>query len=302
MALRSSARRVIQYGRANAPWRLAMPNRTVRRHVQGVDLYLPWSHKLPDYARSAPMYGQNLVELAGELGSRLGDAGPLRVLDIGANIGDSALQILARTPAEVLCVEGDPYWSAYLRRNVEQNNRVTIAECFLTVPELALSGGTPVRSTGTTTHFVEDAASTIKTVPVSQLRSEYPNFDQIRLIKSDTDGMDVALVPAILEAWKDCGPVAFLEYDVRLTKSAGYSDPNQLWDRLAALDYRHVAVWDNGGRALGQFEVADGPRHSEILNQEPRQLGYYFWDIAVCRDDDVAAREAFDRLVPSRFA
>jgi hypothetical protein len=32
----------------------------------------------------------------------------LRVLDVGANVGDSTAQILARFDAEVLCVEADP--------------------------------------------------------------------------------------------------------------------------------------------------------------------------------------------------
>ncbi|MBN9619231.1 MAG: hypothetical protein J0H43_05810, partial [Actinobacteria bacterium] len=71
------------------PWRRWFGERPVERSVQGVRLTLPWSHMLPDYARVSPQYGQNLVELAAGLGAALG--GPLPVLDIGANIGDSAL-------------------------------------------------------------------------------------------------------------------------------------------------------------------------------------------------------------------
>ena len=43
------------------------PNRKVVREVQGVRMTLPWSHRLPDYARIGPLYGQNLVRLAGML-------------------------------------------------------------------------------------------------------------------------------------------------------------------------------------------------------------------------------------------
>jgi len=284
--------------RANAPWRRALPNRTVRRRVQGVDLYLPWSHRLPDYARARPEYGQNLVQLAGLLGDRLHGA-PLRVLDVGANVGDSALQILARTDARVLCVEGDPYWIGYLNRNVGGEPRVTVAEVFLDHPGSSWSGAAPVRTHGTT-RFVEDAAAAtgVETVPVTVLRERHPEFAALRLVKSDTDGLDTALVPAIASAWADCGPVLFFEFDPRLTEAAGFADPSAVWDSLAALGYARAAAWDNGGAPLGQFDLADGRAKAAVLGRGAAELGYHFWDVAVRRADDTAAAEAFDALVP----
>jgi FkbM family methyltransferase len=290
------------YFRANSPWRRALPNRTVRRHVQGVDLYLPWSHLLPDYARACPAYGQNLVELASQLNERLGDAGPIHVLDVGANVGDSAAQIVARTAARVLCVEGDPYWADYLRRNVGSDSRITIAEVFLTYPDSSWSGASPVRNHGTT-HFVEDAgaAAGLVTVSVAKLREQYPDFDTIRLVKTDTDGLDVALAPEIAKTWQDQGPVVFFEYDPRLSRNSGFSDPSRVFAQLAELGYTHAALWDNGGTPLGQLDVADAPEQARVLDTEPDKLGYYFWDVAVRRADDTAAAEVFDRLVPGRF-
>jgi len=66
----------------------------VVREVQGVRLVLPWSHRLPDYATAGSSYGQNLVELARLLGA---GPRPLTVMDVGANVGDSVLQILNAT-------------------------------------------------------------------------------------------------------------------------------------------------------------------------------------------------------------
>jgi FkbM family methyltransferase len=273
----------------------------VRRRVQGVELYLPWSHRLPDYARSCPTYGQNLVDLAVELSSQQPGV-PLQVLDVGANVGDSALQILARTPARVLCVEGDPFWGRFLRRNVEGVEAVTIVECFLTDSAFSWSGASPVRTDGTTTHFVPDVSTTVEALTVEELRRRHPEFSEVRLIKSDTDGMDVALVPALIDAWRDTRPVTFFEFDPRLARAAGFTDPDQLWPRLADLGYRRAAVWDNGGRPLGQFDVADGAKHSKVLAESPRRLGYHFWDVAVRHGDDAAAASALDRLVPQDFS
>ena len=288
-------RRIASYARANSPVRRALPNRTVRRRVQGVDLYLPWSHRLPDYAWSTPTYGQNLGDLAGELGKDPA-ATPLRVVDVGANIGDSALQILARTPARVLCVEGDPYWAAYLDRNVGGVADVTVVECFLTTPDMPWSGASPVRTTGTTTHFVEDVSSAVVSISVPELRARYPEFDAVRLIKSDTDGLDVSLVPELITTWRDCSPVVFFEFDPGLSRDAGF-DADLLWPRLAELGYTRAAAWDNAGRPIGQFDVADGAQHSAVLTAGRKQLGYHFWDGAVRRADDAAAAAAFDVLV-----
>ena len=294
----SPAKKAAIYFRANAPWRKALGNRMVKRHVQGVDLYLPWSHLLPDYARVNPAYGQNLVELA----AGLADGSPLHVLDVGANIGDSAAQIVHRTDARVLCVEGDPYWIDYLRRNVGSDNRITMAEVFLAYPGSSWSGPTPVRAHGTT-HFVDDASASagVTTLPITELRKQYPDFDSLRLVKSDTDGLDVALVPAIAEAWQDSSPVIFFEFDPRLTRDAGFANPNEVFDKLLALGYSRAAVWDNGGTPLGQMDLADAGANAEILNRDPDDIGYYFWDVAVRRDGDTAAAQIFDKLVPQDF-
>jgi len=265
-----------------------------------VELYLPWSHRLPDYARSSPTYGQNLVALAAGL-QQAGDGQPLTMVDVGANVGDSALQIIARAPARVLCVEGDPYWADYLRRNVGGLDAVTISECFLTDGSASWSGASPVRTTGTTTHFVEDTTSTVKSVSVTELRATHPDFDTVRLIKSDTDGMDVALVPALIRAWQDCAPVVFFEFDPGLTRGAGFAEPEVLWRELAELGYSRAAAWDNAGRPVGQFDVTDGPRNAAILDLGRQQLGYHFWDVAVRQADDAAAAAVFDQLVPNDF-
>ena len=78
--------------------RRAFPHRRVRRTVQGVSLTLPWSHRLPDHAARFPKYGQNLVALARAIAC-VRDAAPERwaLLDIGANVGDSALQAVSYT-------------------------------------------------------------------------------------------------------------------------------------------------------------------------------------------------------------
>ena len=268
----------------------------VRRNVQGVSMVLPWSHRLPDYAAANPAYGQNLVDLARLLAR---PESPLTVLDVGANVGDSALQILHATDARVMCVEGDPAYLDYLRLNVGDDPRVTIVEGLLAVGEDE-TAGTAVRSGGTTRFVHGGDGEAMPTVTTTELRKAHPDFADLRLVKSDTDGYDVSLVPAVAAAWKEARPVLFFEYDPELTRMAGH-EPDQVWTDLESLGYRDVAVWDNGGRPLGRATTSEIQAKTAPLDVpgRPWSQARTYWDVAVVHEEDAAGNAAVDTLVPS---
>lgn len=264
-------------------------SRKVTREVQGVSLVLPWSHRLPDYAKLVPAYGQNLVQVAQALAAADGVAPT--VLDIGANVGDSTAQILAAVPgARVLCVEADPFYLPFLDTNVGAHESVTIQRSLVVVGE-ADATMTPVRSGGTTRFEVADA-SAVPAISVAALREAHPTFDRLRLAKSDTDGFDVTLGPEVARVWADAPPVLFLEFDPRLSRVAG-NDPAAAWTRLAELGYAHVAVWDHLGGELGLVPIAEAADRSTALDATPKA----YWDIAVVHGDDAAGRAALETLV-----
>lgn len=273
------------------------PFRPVVREVQGVTLVLPWSHRLPDYAKWGPRYGQNLVDLA----RLLADSAPLTVLDVGANVGDSTVQILHAADGKALCIEADPAYLEFLHRNVDADDRVAVVEALLAV-DAQPTARTAVR-TGGTTRFAEGSdPNAMPTVSPASLRADFPDFDRLRLVKSDTDGYDVDLVPAIAEAWADAHPVLFFEYDPYLTRIAGL-DPEAVWPRLEALGYRDVAVWDNGAAPLGRTTVAEAGAAGRVLDApgNQRNRGRTYWDVAVVHAGDTAGQQALEQLVPARL-
>jgi FkbM family methyltransferase len=267
------------------------PLRPVHRTVQGVDMVLPWSHRLPDYARIEPEYGQNLPRLAAALTAR--DGRPVAVLDIGANVGDSALQILDATDGRVLCVEGDGGFLPFLHRNTDADDRVVV-EPSLLLPEDADGNDdawAPVRVGGTTRFEHGTSADTAATISVAELRRRHPDFDGLRLAKSDTDGYDVVLIPSVARTYADSRPVLFFEYDPVLSKRAG-NDARAVWAELTELGYDRVRVWDNGGRSLGTYSVTDAAAASAVLDQPVEQRDFHFWDVAVVHADDDAGWQA----------
>ena len=274
------------------------PRRVVVREVQGVRMVLPWSHRLPDYAGKGSIYGQNLVELA----RLLAETSPLTVLDVGANVGDSTLQILDAADGKVLCVEADKYYLDFLHRNVDADPRVTVVESLLAVDDAA-EKTTAVRSGGTT-RFVEASGEEVDAMPSitpKRLRESQPDFADLRLVKSDTDGYDCTLIPVIAEAWAESRPVLFFEYDPYLTRIAGY-DPLEIWPTLAAMGYHRAAVWHNDGAPVAQMTgeqiAARAGELDDFNHKRPGSRSY--WDIAIVHDDDTAGLAVLDRLVPQQ--
>lgn len=266
------------------------PTRWVERDIAGVRMAMPWSHRLPDYVRADPAYGENLLRLA----EHLARDEPLRVIDVGANIGDSTLLILERVDSRVLAVEPDDTFLPFLQHNVSENDRVAVEPSMLLAAESS-EGFRSVRVGGTAA-FVRDsaAAGAVPRITVDELRERHPEFASVRLVKSDTDGYDVSLVPAMARTWADCSPVFFFEYDEPLSRAAGF-DPRAVWDDLGELGYHHCVLWDNGGHPLMRTTVTEA--RSLAARHYPANPKA-FWDVAVAHRDDEEAARAFDALLP----
>lgn len=272
------------------------PTAQVFREVQGVRLAMPRQHLLPEIAGRFPNYGQNLVALARALhepGTRLG------FLDIGANIGDSARQVVAAVPAQVWCVEGDPFWVPFLERNLADIEGASILPALL-VADSNGESARAVRSGGTTSFRMVDTpsggTSALAPVLVSDLFGLSPLSVPLRLVKCDTDGHDARLVSALVAADPGPPPVLFFEYDVPMSLAAGDPRPERVWEALAEAGYEEMLVWDNYGEPLGTCAVS-GVR--DLLGEFERTLldrRWNYWDVAVVHAGDEAGSAAMRQL------
>jgi hypothetical protein len=94
------------------------------------------SHHLPRILKALPNFGRNLADVVSTL-----EAQEPHIIDIGANIGDTAILLARFTPgAKVLCIEGDSRFMPYLNCNTAQISGVTIAEAILSDRSAQISG------------------------------------------------------------------------------------------------------------------------------------------------------------------
>lgn len=280
-------------------WKLRslLPDDTAKqRTVQGVSLWMPRAHRLGDFAAVAPDYGQNIVRLAAAL-----DPGkPLQLIDVGANIGDTTAQVLARRPGTALCVEADAYWLPFLQRNLDESTSTIAFHLLVPSAEVSATATRPVRNNQGTTTFAEGTdPSTAPPIAIGDLPTHYAEFDQVRLVKSDTDGYDAALIPALAETYAATTPVLFFEYDERLTRNTGNEQPDELFVRLVELGYDRFVAWDNWGVLRATFSGADWTDAVGRLRQGVTAGQWDFWDVAAAHGDDPAGIVAVESFGPS---
>jgi FkbM family methyltransferase len=207
----------------------------VRYRVGSVDLELPLSHELPFYRHDHPDYDRPVAAIARELG------GP--VVDIGANVGDTAAAIRTETDVPILCVEGDERFFALLERNARRLGDVELERAFVDAP----SRGRVERGAGTA-HLVEGAGE-LPAKPLGPVLDEHPRFASPALLKLDTDGMDIAIIDANLELLGRVRPTLFFEYDPHLGAEPG------VFERLHSVGYRTAEWYENTGKLAARVTL-----------------------------------------------
>jgi FkbM family methyltransferase len=211
---------------------------------------LPPGHSLPFYQRRDPTYDRYAERLIARIARVVG---PVHVIDLGANVGDTAVGLLAADEnISVSCVEGDAEFVSYLKANTAAfNDRVEVIEGFVgpvaNQRRYVRYGGTGGFQGGADKG---DYEVTEWVDPVDLLRMAPPGTAVVW--KSDIDGFDIHVLAQHWDVIHPMCPVLWFEYDPVST----LGDPADV-DRLITLlsdSGRKVEVFDNLGRRLVSLE------------------------------------------------
>jgi FkbM family methyltransferase len=251
----------------------------VRYVVGPFALALPFGHALPSYRHHWRMYDEPLRLVADGLRT-LRDG--VYAIDVGANVGDSAALMSVGGRIRVLCVEGDPLYLPYLKRNATViGPHVVIEECFVDSREGFVDPAELDRGHGTTSAVRALERSKNAGVPVRRLEQiieQHPAFDRADLIKLDTDGRDFAIILSHQRYLEERMPVLFFEYALQYSPT----DPEralQCIDMLLRIGYQRMVVFDNFGNRLlstSSAEVFEDLNRYLLSNARYGQAVYYF--------------------------
>ncbi len=256
----------------------------------GSTLRIPLSHDLPLIRRSLPLYSDNLGRIAGHLARRFG---AVPVIDIGANVGDSVAIIHHHVHLPILCVEGEPRYAGLLASNVASNTPAPVIErSFVGTGADALVA---VVHDGTAKlEQARSGADAIGTRRFEQILARHPVFENSRLLKIDTDGMDVAILREAYSWISRQRPVLFFEYDPDLQR-AHRSDGLEMLRSLRSAGYNRVLVYENIGDYMLSAELSDDRLFSELHEFFSGRQSQRYCDLCVFHRDEEELAESIIR-------
>jgi FkbM family methyltransferase len=217
--------------------------------VHGAKLHLDKTHPLPRYVDKHPFYDSALPTFARYL--RALHQRPIVVIDVGANVGDTAAIIAAATTPQgvkLVCVEADASYLPLLRENVlDLDARIVFA---IAGPSTGVSNHQAVAN-GLGTSVIEASNIEAQTVALDDLVEN----GIVDLLKIDTDGYEVEVLLGSTKILRGDAASVFLEYSPNHLRRYGKIEPGRVLDTMIAAGFSRVIVYDNLGYLIGLFPI-----------------------------------------------
>jgi FkbM family methyltransferase len=238
-------------GLAPAGRRLRARRALVRAVLWGRPLLLTADHRLPQIVASCPTFGEPLALLVQTL-----DHDPVRLIDVGANIGDTVALLEAAAPGRcrILCIEPDPEFAELCRANTEAMPGIELIRSFVSDVEGAVAttrhhrpGTAMTRIEGWAGADPSDPGAHERTRRLDRLAAGFVEaHGGVDVLKIDTDGFDAKVLRSARTLLGAHHPCLFFELHPGLWDEAG-EDPRAAFAFLAELGYSHFVFFTNRG-------------------------------------------------------
>jgi FkbM family methyltransferase len=206
------------------------------------NLAIHLSHDFPYILKEYPQYSQNLGWVISKLYNKYAD---LKVIDVGANIGDSAVLIKDVADVPILCIEGNPKFLDLLKLNTKGLNQVLIADCFVGEEATKVEAISGLGSA----HLQETNSGGIQVKTMQEVLETNELFKSAKLLKIDTDGFDNKIIRASKSFLVHSKAAVFFEYDPYFLAKQG-EQGFDIFDFLVSLGYTSFLIYDNIGDFL----------------------------------------------------
>jgi FkbM family methyltransferase len=250
-----------------------------RWRIGDVSIKLPRGHALPALQRHHLLYDRFLPILVN------GRSSHEWIIDVGANVGDTATALVQVCDAKILCIEASTHFYKYLQRNhrhLEEKypKRIYLENAFAGTGEVK---GTLVESLGSA-HVEIGATKDISNVPrlnLDEIVAQRGIADRdIFLVKSDVDGFDYDVMSSGARVLKESSALLYWENQIQTpSQLEGYL---RYFDFLQLCGYSHFWLFDNFGRLMiPDTTIATLRSLSEYLYAQnaERARGIYYIDV-----------------------
>ena len=240
-----------------------------------MNILLPDDHKLDVYQHDHKLYDRFVPYLA------LSVAGKGTIVDVGANVGDTACVILANCKNNLICCEAETDYFDLLQKNISANfsaeeikSRVKYYQRMIGTGMLR---GHLNRYDGSARLIESDTPSEFHSIDSILKESS----EAVVLIKSDVDGFDYDVLNSAKETIEKHEPIIFFECEV-IDENAE-ANFRILFDYLQSKNYSSIYLFDNFGNVLFRDSDFDSMNHINsyltAMRNEKSTRTFYFCDI-----------------------
>lgn len=269
--------------------------RLVNAEIYGRQLLMPADHSLPAITAVFPQYNRPLQLVARAVAHACGGGATPIVIDVGANIGDTVAIIEQACPGvfTFLCVEPDVLLAELCKLNHAQNNRVSVAQCFVGENEGAAVCVQNDCSSNPSTNLVPDTgkpgrAGIGRLTRLDTLAGSLCDANHvIGLIKVDTEGYDFSVLrsgPQILRRYK---PALFFECFPKLLSAFG-ERVEGFFEYLSSLGYHNCVFFTNIGDFYRSVSYPTGDELHKLMDHVLHSPFMPYFDVFASPDQNIS--------------
>jgi FkbM family methyltransferase len=273
MRMRDLASRTVRrIGRTTRP---NTPDDRVLYRIGSHSIRLPAGHELPRYQHAHRLYDRFPLVLGEVL-----PPGDL-IVDVGANVGDTAAAFCHGAGRRIVCVEAGSRYFALLEENArtlrQHGHEITCVNTLLGLPgqtgeirEGASSGELVLAQHGRQAQSLDEAISPLLL-----------DDSRIVLIKIDTDGMDASILRSGERTLRRHEPLLFWENEIKTPDNA--SAYGLAFEMLADIRYDRFSVFDNFGNLMLETQAISHlhglSRYVLSMHQQQSTTTFPYFDV-----------------------
>lgn len=266
----------------------------IEYNLDGLKILLPFSHNLPLYLSIYEDYARNLIQLVTVLSANVKN---LKLIDVGANIGDTVSLIRNKVAVPILAIEPETRYFSLLTKNTSNYQRVRCERVYLgdknkfSNMQLEVKEGTAYLKQATT------KKGRIRIQKLDTLLEKNIGFSDANLLIIDTDGYEYLILKGSRRYLKKVKPVVFFEYDPNALNKYGENYGVNLIKYLVSLGYEKAMFYDNFGKYLLSTDLFNENLINDLHDYVLGNRRIYFYDVCAFHKKD---RSLYKKVIENR--
>ncbi len=251
---------------------------------------MPFSYSGFFFQKKFPMYDKQLGRIAQFVKSKENRA--LNIVDVGANIGDTVLNI-GDADNRYLLIEGEESFSSYISYNLKGFNYI-LKHTFCTDSNAESGGKAVAKANGTAKIVNGETGNLLQFDTIDNIVKEVKFKPDI--LKIDTDGFDFKVLRGSKSTINEYKPVVFFEWTLNSLISAG-ENPISIFSYLQENGYEKLILFDNFGEIICKVSSKDTDLLDGLIRYTSKKHICYYDICAIHKQSVVSVDELFEYLV-----